>query len=155
MKAFQRAFHREELIGVMTMRYNYEESIESPTRGRSIDWMHLRIGSFEDRWWYMGLCGLNDIARGWPMESISFTEFAKTPKPFVTCGLSQGGFIHDLFIRISKLEGSENSFSNKADSTLPQYYSSGMFEVYNGLEKQVSVAIDKVGKYTESEEVLE
>ena len=89
------------------------------------------------------------------MESISFTEFAKTPKPFVACGLSQGGFIHDLFIRISKLEGSENSFSNKADSTLPQYYSSGMFEVYNGLEKRVSVAIDKVGKYTESEEVLE
>ena len=126
MKVFQRAFHREESIGVMTMRYNYEESIESPTRGRSIDWMHLRIGSFEDRWWYMGLCGL-----------------------------SQGEFIHDLFIRISKLEGSEDSFSNKADSTLPQYYSSGMFEVYNGLEKQVLVAIDKVGKYTESEEVLE
>lgn len=55
MKAFQRAFHREESIGVMTMRYNYEESIESPTRGRSIDWMHLRIGSFEERWRYMGL----------------------------------------------------------------------------------------------------
>lgn len=91
MKAFQRAFHREESIGVMIMRYNYEESIESPTRGSSIDWMHLRIGSFEDRWRYMGLCGLNDIARGWPMESISFTEFAKTPKPFVACGLSRGG----------------------------------------------------------------
>ena len=60
-----------------------------------------------------------------------------------------------MFIRISKLEGSENSFFNKADSTLPQYYSSGMFGIYNELEKQVLVAIDKVGKYTESEEVLE
>lgn len=89
------------------------------------------------------------------MESISFAEFAKTPKPFVACGLSQGGFAHDLFIRISKLEGGENSFFNKADSTLPQYYSSGMFEICNELENQVLAAIDKVGKYTESEEVLE
>ena len=31
----------------------------------------------------------------------------------------------------------------------------GMFEIYNELEKQIFVAIDKVGKYTESEEVLE
>lgn len=55
MKAFRRAFHCEEAIDVTTMRYNYEESIESPTRGCSIGWMYLRIGSFEDRWRYVGL----------------------------------------------------------------------------------------------------
>ena len=87
------------------------------------------------------------------MESISFTEFAKAPKLFVTRGLSQGECVRDLFIHISKLEGGEGSFFNKVDSTLSQYYSIGMFEIYNELEKQVLVAIDKVDKYPESEEV--
>lgn len=60
------------------------------------------------------------------MESISFSEFAKTLKPFVAPGLSQGEFVQDLFIHISKLEGNENPIFNKADATLSQYYSGRM-----------------------------
>lgn len=70
------------------------------------------------------------------MESISFTELAKTPKPFVARGLSQGEFVRDLFIHISKLEGSEGSFFSKADSMLSQYYFIGMFEIYNEPESR-------------------